>query len=216
MKTDAQLKKDVESELEWDPAINAAHIGVLVENGVVTLTGHLGTYGEKFLVERAIQRVQGVRALAVELDVKLAPSHKRSDSEIAAAAEDALTWSAQVPAGISLRVEQGWITLKGDVEWDYQRHAAARAVRSLTGVVGVSNDIEIRQRPAHANVVAKIRDALVRQAEQDAQHIDVAIDGSEARLRGTVHSWAERSAAQGAAWSAVGVTSVVNELKVLN
>ncbi|MBB3181966.1 BON domain-containing protein [Variovorax sp. Sphag1AA] len=214
MKTDAQLKKDVESELQWDPAVNPAHIGVMVENGVVTVTGHLATYREKFLVERAVQRVQGVKALAMELDVKLAPSHKRSDSEIAAAAEDALTWDAQVPAGISLKVEQGWITLKGDVEWDYQRNAAARAVRSLTGVTGVSNNVVLKQRPAHANVMAKIRDALVRQAEKEAQHIDVLIEGSEARLRGTVHSWAERSAAQGAAWSAVGVTKVFNELKV--
>ena len=121
-----------------------------------------------------------------------------------------------MPAGISLKVEQGWITLKGDVEWDYQRNAAARAVRSLMGVVGVSNNIALKQRPAHSNVVAKIRDALVRQAEKEAQHIDVLIDGSQARLRGTVHSWAERSAAQGAAWSAVGITSVVNELKVSN
>ena len=216
MKTDAQLKKDVESELEWDPAINAAHVGVMVENGVVTLTGHLGTYGEKFLVERAVQRVQGVRALALELDVKLAPSHQRSDSEIAAAAEDALTWSAQVPAGISLKVEQGWVTLKGDVEWEYQRNAAARAVRSLKGVVGVSNSIVLRERPAHSNVETKIRDALIRQAEKEAEDIDVVIDGSEATLRGTVRSWAERAAAQAAAWSAVGVTSVVNELKVAN
>ncbi|MEJ8816024.1 BON domain-containing protein [Variovorax ureilyticus] len=214
MKTDAQLKKDVESELEWDPAINAAHVGVMVENGVVTLTGHLHTYSEKALVEHAVQHVQGVKALAVELDVKLDPSHKRSDTEIAAAAEDALTWNAQVPAGIGLKVEQGWLTLKGDVEWEYQRRAAVRAVRSLTGVVGVSNNIMLKQRPAHSNVAAKIRDALVRQAEKDAQHIDVVIDGTEAKLRGTVHSWAERAAAQGAAWSAVGITSVVNELKV--
>lgn len=119
-----------------------------------------------------------------------------------------------MPAGITLKVEQGWITLKGDVEWEYQRSAAARAVRSLKGVVGVSNSIVLKQRPAHSNVVAKIRDALVRQAEEEAEHIDVFIDGSEATLRGTVHSWAERSAAQGAAWSAVGVTNVVNELKV--
>ncbi len=214
MKTDAQLKKDVESELEWDPAINAAHIGVMAQNGVVTVTGHLGTYGEKFLVERAVQRVQGVRALALELDVKLAPSHTRSDSEIAAAAEDALTWNAQVPAGIRLNVEQGWITLQGDVEWDYQRNAAARAVRTLKGVVGVSNNIVLKQRPVQSSVKARIRDALVRQAESEAQHIDVLLDGSEARLRGTVHSWPERAAAQGAAWSAAGVTSVVNELKV--
>jgi osmotically-inducible protein OsmY len=215
MKTDAQLKKDVENELEWDPSVNATHVGVAVDKGVVTLTGHLDTYGEKYLIERAVKRVQGVTALAVELDVKLAPGHKRSDSEIAAAVESALKWHAQIPAErITVRVEQGWETLKGDVEWAYQRNAAMRAVQSLTGVVGLTNEIILKPKVMSANVLTRIREALARHAEQEAQRIEVVINGATAILRGTVHSWAERTAAQGAACSAPGVTHVVNELKV--
>lgn len=215
MKTDAQLKRDVEDELEWDPAVNATHVGVTVDKGVVTLTGHLETYGEKYLVERAAQRVQGVKALAVELDVKLAPGHKRSDSEIAAAVESTLKWHTQVPAErITVRVEQGWVTLKGEVDWAYQRNAAMQAVRALTGVQGLTNEIILKPKVMSANVLTRIREALARHAEQEAQRIEVVIDGATATLRGTVHSWAERTAAQGAAWSAPGVTNVVNELKV--
>lgn len=215
MKTDAQLKKDVESELEWDPSVNAAHVGVAVDKGVVTLTGHLENYGEKFLVERAVQRVQGVNALAVELDVKLAPGHKRSDSEIAAAAEAALIWHTQVPEErLRVRVEQGMVTLKGDVDWAYQRDAAVQAVRSLTGVQDVANDIIIKPKVLPANVRFRISEALARHAELEAQRIEVVVTGATAILRGTVHSWAERAAVQGAAWSAPGITSVVNELKV--
>lgn len=215
MKTDVQLKKDVENELEWDPSVNAAQVGVAVDKGVVTLTGHLDTYGEKYLVERAVQRVQGVKALAIELDVKLAPGHKRSDSEIAAAAESALKWHTLVPADrLTVRVEQGWVTLKGDVEWAYQRNAAMQAVRSLTGVAGLTNDITLRPKVMSANVLTRIREALARHAEQEAHRVEVVINGATATLRGTVHSWAERTAAQGAAWSAPGVTNVVNELKV--
>jgi osmotically-inducible protein OsmY len=215
MKTDSQLKKDVENELEWDPAVNAAHVGVAVDKGVVTLTGHLATYGEKYLIERVVQRVQGVKALAIELDVKLAPDHKRSDSEIAAAVESALKWHTQVPhERLTVRVEHGWVTLKGEVEWEYQRNAAMQAVRSLTGVLGVTNEIILKPRVLAANVLTRIREALARHAEQEAQRIEVAIAGATATLRGTVDSWAERAAAQGAAWSAPGVTRVVNELKV--
>jgi osmotically-inducible protein OsmY len=215
MKTDSQLKKDVTSELEWDPSINATNVGVAVKDGVVTLTGHLDTYGEKFAIERAVQRVQDVKALAVELDVKLSPGHKRSDSEIAVAAESALEWHTEVPDDrIQVRVEQGWITLKGDVDWEFQRNAALRAVRALTGVVGASNSITLKAHITPANVEARIREALERHAEKEAKNIEAVISGVKAILRGTVHSWTERTAAQGAAWSAPGVTSVINELKV--
>jgi osmotically-inducible protein OsmY len=128
MKADAQLKADVSAELDWEPSINASHVGVAVDNGVVTLTGHLDTFAEKFAVERAVQRVQGVRAIALELDVKLEPGHKRSDSEIAAAAESALKWHSLVPEEkIQVKVEKGWVTLKGEVDWDYQRRSADQA-----------------------------------------------------------------------------------------
>jgi osmotically-inducible protein OsmY len=215
MKTDAQLKRDVTAELEWEPSINASHVGVAVNDGVVTLTGHLDTYAEKYAIERAVQRVAGVKAIAVEVDVKLDPGHKRSDSEIATATEAALKWHSLVPAErIQIKVEKGWITLKGEVDWNYQRESAERAVRPLTGVVGVSNAITLKVTTTPANVATRIGDALARHAEHEAKHIEVVVNGSVVTLRGHVDSWAERTAAYGAAWSAPGVLSVVNEIKV--
>lgn len=215
MKSDAQLKTDVTAEFEWDPSVNAAHVGVTVMDGVVTLTGHLDTYGEKYAIERAVQRVEGVKATAVELDVRLSPDHKRNDSEIAAAAENAFKWHALIPAErIQIKVERGWITLTGEVEWEFQRANADKAVRALTGVVGVTNSIKLRQPAAPENVANRIRDALTRQADQEARNIEVMVSGATVTLRGKVHSWAERSAAQGAAWSAPGIARVVNELNV--
>lgn len=217
MKTDALLKADVINELQWDPAINATHVGVAVSNGVVTLTGHLDTFAEKFAVERAVRRVEGVKAIAVELDVKLSPHHVRSDTEIAQAAESALRWHAVVPHDrVSIKVEKGWVTLGGEVEWDYQRDSAYGAVRSLTGVVGVSNLITLKPQATPADVTSRIRSALTRHAEREAKHIEVDVSGSTVTLRGYVDSLADRAAAQGAAWSAPGITSVVNKLLVGN
>lgn len=215
MKTDAQLKKDVTAELEWDPSINASHVGVAAADGVVTLTGHLNTYAEKYAIERAVQRVQGVKAVALELDVVLEPGHKRSDSEIANAVESALQWHTLVPAErIQVKVEKGWVTLKGEVDWEYQRQNAEKAVRPLTGVVGLSNAITLKPSVTPTKVADRIRDALARHAEREARHIEVMASGSAVTLRGTVDSWAERNAAFGAAWSAPGVLSVVNEIRV--
>lgn len=215
MKTDAQLKKDVTAELEWDPSINASHVGVAAADGVVTLTGHLNTYAEKYAIERAVQRVQGVKAIALELDVKLEPGHKRSDSEIANAVESALQWHTLVPADrIQVKVEKGWVTLRGEVDWEYQRQNAEKAVRPLTGVVGLSNAITLKPSVTPAKVADRIRDALARHAEREAKHIEVMVSGSAVTLRGNVDSWADRNAAFGAAWSAPGVLSVVNEIRV--
>jgi osmotically-inducible protein OsmY len=215
MKTDAQLKKDVTAELEWDPSINASHVGVAAADGVVTLTGHLNTYAEKYAIERAVQRVQGVKAIAIELDVKLDPGHKRSDSEVANAVESALQWHTLVPADrIQVKVEKGWVTLKGEVDWEYQRLNAEKAVRPLTGVVGLSNAITLKPSVTPTKVADRIRDALARHAEREAKHIEVMVNGSAVTLRGNVDSWAERNAAFGAAWSAPGVLSVVNEIRV--
>ena len=213
MKTDAQLKRDVMDELAWDPAISANAIGVAVKDGVVTVSGHLDTFAEKVAVQRAVRRVTGVLAIAIELDVKLVPQHKRSDTEIALAAEHALQWNTMVPADkVRATVEQGWIQLNGEVEWDYQRQAAFKAVRSLTGVVGVSNEITIRQRTTPADLAQRIEDALKRQALREAHRIQVTAQDGTVTLKGNVHSWQEREAAQGAAWSAPGVCNVVNEL----
>jgi osmotically-inducible protein OsmY len=215
MKTDAQLKADVTQELSWDPAINATAVGVAVKDGVVTLTGHLQTYAEKFALERALQRVQGVHAIALELDVKLSPSHQRSDTDIANAAETALQWHALVPAErLRVKVEKGWVTLSGELDWDYQRSAAEKAVRPLTGVIGVSNTITLKPQATPVNVKQRIQEALTRQAEREAKHMEVQVSGSSVTLQGKVHSWAERAAAQGAAWAAPGVTLVVNNLQV--
>jgi osmotically-inducible protein OsmY len=216
MKTDPQVKRDVVAELEFDPSIKAAQIGVAVKDGVVTLTGHLDTYAEKSAVKNAVMRVAGVQAIALELDVKLDAGHRRSDSEIAAAAEAALKWHALVPADrIQLVCETGWLTLNGEVDWDYQRMNAIRAVCNLTGVVGVTNSITLKPEPLLSNVTTRIKETLIRHAEEDAKKIDITIAGKTATLRGTVHSWAERSAADAAAWSAPGIASVINELKVL-
>ena len=215
MKSDADLKRDVFTELSWDPLIPATRVGVTVSEGVVTLTGHLDTYAEKHAIERAVQRVQGVQAVAVELDVKLDPGHKRSDSDIAAAAESALQWHALVPEDrVRVKVEKGWVTLTGEVDWEFQRASAEKAVRPLTGVVGLSNGITLKVKTTPANISTRIRDALARHAERAATDVEVSVSGSVVTLSGKVHSWAERTAAQGAAWSAPGITQVVNRLSV--
>lgn len=215
MKTDAQLKTDVTHELEWDPSIRASQVGVAVQNGVVTLTGHLETFAEKHAVERAVQRVQGVKALAVELDVKLSPDHRRSDSEIAQAAGAALRWHALVPPErVRVKVEKGWVWLDGELDWEFQRQAAQKAMRTLTGVVGVSNGITLKPSVAPGDVRQRIHDALARHAEREARNIEVAVSGSTVTLRGRVDTWADRAAAQGAAWSAPGIGLVVNHLVV--
>ncbi len=215
MKTDNDLKRDVTAELAWDPAVKATAIGVAVKDGVVTLTGHLETFAEKHAAERALRRVAGVKAIALELDVKLSFDHKRSDTDIAVSAAQALKWSTLVPVeAIRVTVDHGSITLQGEVEWDYQRRSAEKAIRPLMGVVGISNELTLRVRPRATDLSRKIRDALTRQALREAKHIQVDVDGTTVKLSGTVHSWQERAAAQGVAWSAPGVHAVVNELRI--
>lgn len=215
MKSDEQLKKDVEAELEWDASINATNVGVAVKDGVVTLTGHLDTFTEKRMVERAAQRVAGLRALAVELDVRLAADHVRSDSEIARAVETAFQWSSLVPFDrIKVKVEKGWVTLTGEVAWDFQRRKAESAVRPLIGVVGITNLITLKSQVSPSNITKRISDALKRQAEREANAIEVIVKDSTVTLEGSVHSWAERAAVQGATYSAPGITQVINKLTV--
>jgi osmotically-inducible protein OsmY len=215
MRSDAQLRTDVLAELEWDPAIKAATVGVTAKDGVVTLTGHLDSYAEKYAAERAAQRVKGVQALAVEIKVKLPAGDARTDADIAQAAERALAWSALVPAGkIKPMVEGGWVTLTGEVEWEYQRRAAEKAVRNLMGVTGVSDMVKITPRLQASDVDKKLREALARQAQRESDRIQIAVDGSKVSLRGSIHSFAEFNAVQNAAWSVPGVASVANHLTV--
>ena len=215
VKTDADLKRDVAAELAWDPAVKSTAIGVAVRDGVVTLTGHIDTFAEKHAASRAVRRVAGVKAIALELDVKIAPGHQRNDTEIAESIEQALKWSTVVPLdSIRVTVDHGWVTLQGDVEWDYQRRNVEKAVRPLMGVVGISNEIVVRAKPTLADLKRKIEDALTRQALREAQHVAVAIEGGTVKLTGKVHSWQERDVVQGVAWSAPGVSTVVNDLQI--
>jgi len=215
MKTDMQLKADVTAELAWEPAVNAAGIGVLVKEGIVTLTGHLDTFAEKYAAERAVRRVSGVRGLAMELDVKLAPGHQRSDSEIASAAASALRWSVLMqPDRVKVEVEKGWVTLTGEVDWAYQSSTAEQCVRNLIGVRGLTNKISVKPTVNTRNVAAEIAAALERQAEREAKNIAIDVEGGVVTLRGKVHSLAEREAAAGAAFAARGVSRIINKLEV--
>lgn len=215
MKTDADLKRDVTAELAWDPAVDSTAIGVAAKDGVVTLTGHIDTFAQKHAAARAVRRVSGVKAIALELDVKLAADHKRSDTDIALSAEHALKWNTLVPVeAVRLVVDHGWITLRGEVDWEFQRRTVEKAVRPLMGVVGISNEITLRMRPLATNVSRRIEEALTRQAIREAKHIQVNVDGTTVKLTGKVHSWQERDAAQGVAWTAPGVRTVINELSV--
>jgi osmotically-inducible protein OsmY len=215
VKTDAQLKKDVEAELAWDPTVHAAAIGVAVQNGVVTLTGHLETYAEKYAAEKALRRVAGVKAIALEVDVRLSPQHQRSDTDIAAAAQSALSWNTLVPVEkIRLTVDQGWVSLQGEVDWDFQRRSVEKAIRTLAGVVGISNDISLRSRVTPATLQRDIGDALKRQVERELKHMDIRVEGSTVTLKGQVNSWHERDAATGIAWAAPGIRHVINELTI--
>ena len=215
MKTDSDLKKDVLTELSWDPLVPEARVGVAVNDGVVTLTGHLDTYAEKVAARRAVERVSGVKAIAVEVDVVPMGIHQRSDTEIATAVEHALGWNTSVPPDrLKVTVEKGWVTLSGELDWNFQRHAVERMVRPLKGVVGITDNIRLKALPISVNLASRIQDALTRQAVRKARRIEISMDGSVVTLHGRVHSWAERSAAEGATWSAPGVSRVNNQLTI--
>lgn len=215
MKTDMQMQQDVLAELKWEPAVNAAQIGVEVKDGVVTLAGHVSSYAEKWDAERAAQRVSGLKALAIEIDVTLPGSSKRNDSDIAHSAENVLQWMTYLPEdAVKVVAEKGWITLSGDVDWDYQKQAATGAVRHLMGVTGVSNQIVIKPKVSLSAVESEIEAALKRRAHIDAQKISVEIQGANVTLTGTVHSLAERNLACHSAWSTPGVQNVVDHLLI--
>lgn len=215
MKTDAELKKAVQDELSWEPLVPEERVGVAVHEGVVTLTGHLDTYIQKDATRKAAQRVAGVKAVAVELDVIPMGVHQRSDTEIATSIEHALAWNSTVPQDrITATVEKGWVTLSGEVEHNFQRVAAERAIHPLMGVVGITNTVRLKGSAIPSNLSARIQEALVRQAVREGKRIDVSVDGSVVTLRGRVHSWAERTAAEGTTWSAPGVSRVDNQLTV--
>jgi osmotically-inducible protein OsmY len=213
-KTDVQLKQDIEDELRWDPTLNAAQIGVTVERGTVSLLGTVDTYAERWAAENATKRVGGVRGVAQELKVNVMGSHVRNDSEIAAMVASTLKWDVFVPAGVTARLEEGSVTLAGEVPWNYQRDAAERAIRHLPGVVAVSNEITLKSHTSAGQVKEKVIAALERQATDDAKSIHVHTSGGKVTLTGHASSWQSIEDAANAAWSAPGVTDVLDEVKL--
>jgi osmotically-inducible protein OsmY len=214
--SDRKLRQDVLDEMDFEPSVNALHIGVAVDKGVVTLSGHVASYAEKLAAERAVRRVKGVRAIAQEIEVRYPFDKKTADDEIARRALDILNWSAVVPRdAVQLTVHDGWITLNGQVDWQFQRSSAEDDIRKLSGVSGITNKIAIRSQVQPADVKRKIEDALRRNAEIEAQGITVTVmDGGKIALQGSVHDWHERTAAERAAWSAAGVVSVDDRLTI--
>ena len=215
MSNDTQLQQAVLAEFQWEPSVEAAHIGVTAKDGVVTLTGHVESFTRKLAAESAARRVKGVKALAEEIEVRLPFGVKRGDDDIAAAALDRLAWDASVPQGaVTAKVEKGWVSLFGQVDWHYQKDAAEHDVRLLHGVIGVSNQITIKSKVNTANLSDDIMHALHRNWF-DPNNIRVHVDGGRVRLTGTVATPYDRQLAGATAWSAAGATSVENDIAVI-
>ncbi|MDP9857563.1 osmotically-inducible protein OsmY [Agrobacterium tumefaciens] len=212
---DNTLRQNIIDELEFEPSIDAANIGVAVDAGVATLTGHVPTYMQKASVESIVLRVKGVKGLAEEIEVRPFSANLTADDEIAKRAVSTIKWNTVVPDdAVNVQVEKGWITLRGAVEWRYQREAAADAIRPLSGVRGVTNWIEVKPKVSVADVKKRIEDALKRNAEVEAQKIKINVADGQVILEGQVDAWSERQAAERAAWAAPGVRSVVDHLRI--
>lgn len=211
---DKQLRQDVIDELEFEPSIDASDIGVLAEDGVVTLNGHVPVYAQKVAAERAVWRVRGVKAVVQDIEVRHAGA-PASDEEIARRAVDVLRWDGSVPEQVRVTVDDGWITLAGEVEWQFQRTNAEKDLRGLTGVLGITNNITLRPAAQVSAVKSRIEDALKRNAEIEARQIQVEVrDGGTVTLRGVVDNWSERQAVERAVWSTPGVKALNDNLSI--
>ncbi|MGB3928787.1 MAG: BON domain-containing protein [Sphingobium sp.] len=214
-KSDSQLQHDVMAELEWEPSIDHADIGVAVNDGVVTLSGYVKSYPQKVTAEKATRRVAGVRAIAEEIKVRFASDRKTADHEIAKRIIDMFAWNVSIPDDkIKVKVEHGWVTLSGTVDWHYQSNEARAAAGRVTGVTGVSNLVEVKKLPVASDIKDRIMAAFKRQADLDAGTVTVATDGSTVRLGGKVKNWNERGIAERAAWAAPGVNKVEDNIVV--
>jgi len=215
MSADSDLKKAVLDELGWEPSVNAAHIGVTANAGVVTLTGHVDSFAHKLGAEKAASRVRGVKALAEEMEVKLPWEIKRGDEAIAAAAIERLSWNSTVPNDVvQVKVAKGWVTLAGTVAWRFEKDAAEQDIRMLSGVIGVSNEIVVRPTVNASNVKEEIERALHRSWYYDPNTIEVSAQGGKIKLTGNVSTWNARRLAGSTAWSAPGAISVENDIGV--
>jgi osmotically-inducible protein OsmY len=213
-KSDAQLHADVAEELTSDPALDASKIAVAAHDGIVTLTGTVPSYWQKIEAENAVKRVAGVRGIANDLIVEIPSIHRRDDADIARAASDALEWHSDLPKGIKVIVNNGWVTLEGAVDWNFQKEEAERAVKGLSGVKGVIDHLQVKAVPKPDDVRERIRRELERTVDQEANRIQIETSNGRVILKGTVHSWVERDAARRAAWSVPGVSDVENLLTV--
>ncbi|OWT74692.1 MULTISPECIES: BON domain-containing protein [unclassified Achromobacter] len=212
---DRDLRRLVLDELDFDPSIDARNIGVAVKDSIVTLTGHITSFAEKYNAERAVQRVKGVRGLAQELEVRLSPSVQTEDDQLARRVVDMLAWDSTVPADkIQVKVQNAWVTLGGTVDWDYQRRSCESTVRRLAGIRGIVNDVKVREHVHTGDLRSSVDKALQRSAEIEAKGIRLQVLGGSVTLSGQVHSWHERNAVQQAVWAVPGVTAVVNQLAI--
>jgi osmotically-inducible protein OsmY len=214
-RSDEEIQRDVLEELKWDPRVQVNEIGVAVKDGIVTLTGWVDSYMKKLAAEEAAHRVRGVRAVVNNIEVRLPGAAERTDLDLARAVIDALRWDAGIPADkIDVTVSKGWVTLKGEVEYGFQKRDAEHAVSRISGVKGVINLITVRPQPLKEDLKQRIEQALLRNAETDARNIQVEVQGSKVILRGTVRSYAEKKAAEDTAWTAPGITEVENRIVV--
>ena len=215
IRTDEEIQANVLEELKWDSRVQPNEIGVMVKDGIVTLTGWIDSYMKKIAAEEAARRVRGVKAVANDIEVRLPGSAERTDADLAAAVLNALKWEADIPTGkIDVTVSQGWVTLKGEVEYGFQKRLAEQAVQRLSGVKGVTNLIVVKPHVEPSDLKQRIEKALVRNAQTDASRITVEVQGSKVILRGMVRSYAEKKAAEETAWSAPGITEVENRIVV--